>query len=143
MVPSDRPQPAQPFEPLLLEDPLADIGRPERRPTWWLDEKEHAQLLGAKPVAARAAQPAKTRFVVKPRQEPLPAPAPERTEAPPSADFSALMPTLSALDQILQPLGADVPGVPPRPLGRQIKRIGRFGATFGVAMLIAAAVFFR
>ena len=140
--PSDRSLSAQPFEPLLLEDPVADIGRPERRPTWWLDENEHARLMGVKPRAAKAPEAPRTRFVVKPRPESPPPPTPEKAETAPQADFSALMPTLASLDQILQPMAADVPGVP-RLLGRRIKRIGRFGATVGIAALVAAAVFFR
>jgi hypothetical protein len=140
--PSDRSPSAQPFEPLLLQDPVADIGRPERRPTWWLDENEHARVMGAKPRAAKAPEAPRTRFVVKPRPATPPPPVAEKAEAAPQADFSALMPTLASLDKILQPLASDVPGVP-RVLSRRIKRIGRFGATFGIAALVAAAVFFR
>ena len=140
--PSDRSPSAQPFEPLLLQDPVADIGRPERRPTWWLDENEHARLMGVQPRAAKVPEAPRTRFVVKRRPDAPPPAAPEKAEAPPQADFSALMPTLASLDQILQPLAADVPGVPLL-LVRRIKRIGRFGATFGFAVLVAAAVFFR
>lgn len=138
--PSDGSQSAHAFEPLLLHDPVADIGRTERRPTWWLDEGEHARLLGVKPRAAKA--PAKTKFVTKPRTE-SPPPAPEQAEAAPAADFAALVPTLAALDRILQPLAADAPGLAPLLLGRRIKRIGRFGAAFGLATLVAAVVFFR
>ncbi len=138
--PSDGSQSAQAFEPLLLHDPVADIGRAERRPTWWLDEGEHARLLGVKPRAAKA--PAKTKFAVKPRTE-SPPPAPEQAEAASAADFAALVPTLAALDRILQPLAADAPGLAPLLLGHRIKRIGRFGAAFGLATLVAVVVFFR
>ena len=143
-TPSDRPQPPRAFEPLRLDDPLADIGRAERRPTWWLDPDEHARLLGGSPGPAQAPTAAKPRYVVKPRTDPVPpAPAPEKAETAPAADFAALVPTLTSLDRILQPLAADVPGLPSPLLGRRIKRIGRFGATFGLAALVAAAVFFR
>jgi hypothetical protein len=144
MVPpsSDQSQAPRAFAPLRLDDPLADIGRAERRPTWWLDQDEHARLLGTKPPTAKATKAPKPRVVVKPRPEPPPLPEPEKAEAPPVADFATLVPTLTSLDRILQPLAPDVPGVP-HLLGRRIKRIGRFGATFGVAALVAAAVFFR
>ena len=138
---SDRPQAPRAFQPLQLDDPLADIGRAEQRPTWWLDQDEHARLLGVKPPPAKAAKAPKARVVVKPRAEPPP-PAPEKAEALPVADFATLVPTLTSLDRILQPLAPDVPGVPQR-LGRKIKRVGRFGTTFGLAALVAAAVFFR
>jgi hypothetical protein len=136
----DRSQAPRAFQPLRLDDPLADIGRAEQRPTWWLDQDEHARLLGAKP-PAKAPRTPKARVAVKPRAEPPP-PAPEKVEAPPVADFATLVPTLTSLDRILQPLAPDVPGVP-QLLARRIKRIGRFGATFGLAALVAAAVFFR
>jgi hypothetical protein len=140
--PSDRPQSPPAFEPLLLQDPVADIGRTARRPTWWLDEEEHARLMGVKPRAKTPDAP-RTRFTVKPRSEPpRPAPAPEKAEALPVADFSTLVPTLSALDRILQPLAADVPGIAPL-LNRRIKRIGRLGAALGLATLAAAVVFFQ
>jgi hypothetical protein len=138
---SDRPQAPRAFQPLQLDDPLADIGRAEQRPTWWLDQDEHARLLGVKPPPAKAAKAPRARVVVKPRAEP-PLPAPEKTEALPVADFPTLVPTLTSLDRILQPLAPDVPGVPQR-LGPKMKRVGRFGATFGLAALVAAAVFFR
>jgi hypothetical protein len=136
---SDRSQSTPAFGPISLPDPAADIGRAEQRPTWWLDEGEHARLLGVKPRAARAP---KTKFVVKPRIE-SPPPAPEQPEAAPVADFAALVPTLAALDRILQPLAADAPGLARRLLDGRIKRIGRFGAAFGLATLAAAVVFFR
>lgn len=134
---SDRPQSPQAFEPLQLDDPVADIGRPERRPIWWLDEEEHARLMGV----TKGLDAPRTRFVAKPRAAPPP-PPPERVEPVPAADFATLMPTLASLDRILQPLAADVPGVPPL-LNRRIKRIGRLGAAFGLATFVAAAVFFR
>ena len=135
----DRPRPADAFEPISLHDPAADIGRPEQRPTWWLDEGEHARLLGVKPRAAKAPQ---AKFVVKPRAEPPP-PAREPTEAVPAADFAALAPTLAALDRVLKPLAADAPGLAPLLLNSRIRRIGRLGAAFGLATLVAGVVFFR
>jgi hypothetical protein len=137
--PSDRTP--QAFEPLLLQDPVADIGRTAQRPTWWLDEDEHARLMGVKPRAAKALNAPRPRFTVKPRAEPPP-PAPEKVEAPPAADFSTLVPTLTALDRILQPLAADMPGTAPL-LNRRIKRIGRLGAALGLATLAAVVVFFQ
>ena len=139
---SELSQPPRAFAPLRLDDPLADIGRAERRPTWWLDQDEHARLLGAKPPTAKAPRAPKARAVVKPRVEPPPLPVSDKAEAAPVADFATLVPTLTSLDRILQPLAPDMPGVP-QLLGRRIKRIGRFGATFGLAALVAAAVFFR
>jgi hypothetical protein len=136
---SDRSQSADAFEPLLLHDPVADIGRPERRLTWWLDEGEHARLLGVKPRAAKAP---KAKFVVKPRAE-SPPPACEPTEAVPAADFAALAPTLAALDRALRPLAADAPGLATLLLNSRIRRIGRLGAAFGLATLVAAVLFFR
>jgi hypothetical protein len=136
---SDRSPSADAFEPLQLDDPVADIGRPERRLTWWLDEGEHARLLGVKPRAARAPE---ARFVVKPRAE-APPPAREPTEAVPAADFAALAPTLAALDRVLRPLAADAPGLAPLLLNSRIRRLGRLGAAFGLATLVAAVVFFR
>jgi hypothetical protein len=128
------------FEPISLRDPAADIGRAERRPTWWLDESEHARLLGVKPRPAKA--PPKTKFVVKPRAEPPP-PAREPTEAVPATDFAALAPTLAALDRALQPLAADALGLAPLLRNNRIRRIGRLGAAFGLATLVAVVVFFR
>jgi len=139
--PLDQPKSPQAFEPLRLDDPVADIGRPERRPIWWLDEEEHARLMGVTPRMPKGPEATRTRFVAKPRV-PLPPPPPERAEPVPTADFAALAPTLASLDRILQPLAADVPGVPPL-LHRRIKRMGRLGAAFGVATLVAAVVFFR
>jgi hypothetical protein len=136
---SDRSQSAAPFEPIPLRDPAPDIGRAARRPTWWLDEGEHARVLGVKPGAAKAPR---AKFVVKPRAE-LPPPPHEPTEAVPAADFAALAPTLAALDRVLQPLAADAPGLAPLLLDSRIRRLGRFGAAFGLATLVAAAVFFR
>jgi hypothetical protein len=139
--PSDRSPSPQAFEPLQLHDPVADIGRAARRPTWWLDEDEHARLMGVKPRPAKAPDAPRPRFTVKARVEPPP-PAPEKTEAPPAADFSTLVPTLAALDRILQPLAADTPGIAPL-LNRRIKRIGRLGAALGLATLAAVVVFFQ
>jgi hypothetical protein len=140
LVPSpDRSRPADAFEPISLHDPAADIGRAERRPTWWLDEGEHARLLGVKPPPAKAP---KAKFVVKPRAEP-PAPARAPTEAVPAADFAALAPTLAALDRVLRPLAADAPGLAPLLWNNRIRRIGRLGAAFGLATLVAVVVFFR
>jgi len=136
---SDRSGVSDAFEPISLHDPAADIGRPEQRPTWWLDEGEHARLLGVRPRPEKAA---KAKFVVKPRAEPPP-PAPEPTEAVPAADFAALAPTLAALDRVLQPLAADAPGLAPLLLNSRIRRIGRLGAAFGLATLVAVVVFFR
>ena len=136
---SDRSPSANAFEPLQLHDPVADIGRPERRLTWWLDEGEHARLLGAKPRAAKALE---ARFVVKPRAAPPP-PAQQPMEVVPAADFAALAPTLAALDRVLRPLAADAPGLAPLLLNSRIRRLGRLGAAFGLATLVAAVVFFR
>lgn len=136
---SDRSQATPAFGPITIDDPTADIGRAEQRPTWWLDEGEHARLLGVKP---RAPVAPKTTFTVKPRT-PTPAPAPAPKEAVPVVDFGALVPTLTALDRILQPLAADAPGLAPLLADRRIKRIGRFGAALGLATLVAAVVFFR
>jgi len=136
---SDRSQSANAFDPIPFRDPAADIGQAERRPSWWLDAGEHARLLGVKPRATKAPQ---AKFTAKPRTE-SPPPAPEQPEAAPAADFAALVPTLAALDRILQPLAADAPGLAPLLLGGRIKRIGRFGAAFGLATLAAAVVFFR
>ena len=141
--PSDRPQSPPAFEPLRLQDPVADIGRTSRRPTWWLDEEEHALLMGVKPGATKAPDVSRPRFTVKRRAEPpKPAPAPEKAEAPTAADFSALMPTLTSLDRILQPLAANAPGLAPL-LHRRIKRIGRLGAALGLATLAAVVAFFQ
>jgi hypothetical protein len=136
---SDRSQATPAFGPISIDDPTADIGRAEQRPTWWLDEGEHARLLGGKPWAPMAP---KTTFTVKPRT-PAPPPAPAPKEAVPVVDFGALVPTLTALDRILQPLAADAPGLAPLLADRRIKRIGRFGAALGLATLVAAVVFFR
>jgi hypothetical protein len=136
---SDRSQSTNGFDPIPFRDPAADIGQAERRPTWWLDEGEHARLLGVKP---RAATARKAKFTAKPRTE-SPPPAPAPTEAAPAADFSTLVPTLAALDRILQPLAADAPGLAPLLRNGRIKRIGRFGAAFGLATLAAAVVFFQ
>ena len=137
---SDRSQSTPAFGPISLHDPAADIGRAEQRPTWWLDEGEHARLLGVKPRAAKAS---KTKFAVKARTPPPPPAAPAQTEAVPAVDFATLVPTLAALDRILQPLATDAPGLAPLLADRRIKRIGRFGAALGLATLVAAVVFFR
>jgi hypothetical protein len=142
LTPSDQSQSAPAFGPLRLQDPAADIGRAERRPTWWLGEEEHARLLGVKPRAAKLPKATATKPAVRPRTE-TPPPAPEKAEAAPIADFAALVPTLASLDRILQPLAADVPGLAPLLSAHRIKRIGRFGAAFGLATIAAAVVFFR
>ena len=134
----DRSQSANAHDPIPFRDPAADIGRADRRPTWWLDDGEHARLLGVKPRAAKAS---KATFVAKPRAE-TPPPAQAAPELVPATDFAALAPTLKALDEVLQPLAADAPGLAPL-LHRRIKRIGRVGAAFGLATLVAAVVFFR
>jgi len=128
---------ADPFDPIPFRDPASDIGRPAQRPTWWLDEGEHARLLGVKPRAAKAA-PAK--FVAKPRPPSSP-PAAEPLETIPAVDFTALVPTLTALDGILQPLAADAPGLAPLLSRRRIRSISRLGAAFGLATLAAVVVF--
>jgi hypothetical protein len=135
----DRSQTANAREPIPFRDPAADIGRADRRPTWWLDDGEHARLLGVKPRAAKAPT---TKFVVKRRAE-TPPPPQESPEVVPAADFAVLAPTLKALDQVLQPLAANAPGLAPLLRNRRIKRIGRLGAAFGLATLVAAVVFFR
>lgn len=135
----DRSQTASPHERIPFRDPAADIGRAEQRPTWWLDEGEHARLLGVKP---RAAKVPKAKFVAKPRVE-TPPPPQETPDVMPAADFATLAPTLKALDDVLQPLAADAPGLAPLLRDRRIKRIGRLGAAFGLATLVAAVVFFR
>jgi hypothetical protein len=124
------------FDPIPFRDPASDIGRPGPRPTWWLDEAEHARLLGVKPAPAKAP---KARFVAKPRTE-LPPPAPKAEETAPAADFATLVPTLASLDRILRPLASDVPGLAPLLARRRIVGIGRFGAAFGLATLAAVVV---
>ena len=99
--------------------------------------------MGVKPGTAKAPEAPRPRFTVKRRaEEPKPPPAPEKADAPPAADFSALMPTLTSLDRILQPLAADAPGLAPL-LHRRIKRIGRLGAAVGLATLAAVVAFFQ
>jgi hypothetical protein len=95
--------------------------------------------LGVKPASAIARRA--TTFVAKPRTD-LP-PAPNPVEPAPAADFATLVPTLSSLDRILQPLASDVPGLATPLSRRRIAAIGRFGAAFGLATLAAAVVFFR
>jgi hypothetical protein len=135
----DRSQFANPHEPIPFRDPAADVGRADRRPTWWLDDGEHARLLGVK---ARTAKAPTTKFVVKRRAE-APPPPQESPEVVPAADFAALAPTLQALDQVLQPLAADAPGLAPLLRDRRTRRIGRLGAAVGLATLVAAVVFFQ
>ena len=135
----DRTQTANAHEPIPFRDPAADIGRADRRPAWWLDDSEHARLLGLKP---RAAKVPTTKFVAKRRPE-APAPPQESPEVVSAADFAVLAPTLKALDQVLQPLAANAPGLAPLLLNSRIRRLGRFGAAFGLATLVAAVVFFR
>jgi len=139
---SDRTPAADGFEPIPFHDPAADIGRAQQRPTWWLDEGEHARLLGVKPRPAKAAKSTRQSFTAKRRAEPPP-PAPEPVETAPSTDFAALSPTLAALDRVLQPPAFDAPGLAPRPFRRRIKRIGRVGVALGLATVMAAVVFFR
>ena len=133
MLTSDPSQHSSSFDPIPFRDPASDIGRPQQRPTWWLDEGEHARLLGAKPAAAKAPR---AKFAAKPRAE-LPPPAPQPVETAPAADFATLVPTLASLDRILQPLAPDAPGLAPL-----ISRgIGRFGTAFGLATVAAVVVF--
>lgn len=133
---SDPSQHAGAFDPIPFRDPASDIGRSKQRPTWWLDEGEHARLLGVQPGSGKAPR---AKFAAKPRAE-LPPPAPPPVETAPTADFATLVPTLASLDRILQPLAPDAPGLAP-PLSRGIAGIGRFGAAFGLATLAAVVVF--
>jgi hypothetical protein len=127
-------------DPIPFHDRVGDIGRPERRPTWWLDEREHARLLGVKPRSAKVPRP--PTFAPRPRTD-APPPAPQPAEAAPTTDFVTLVPTLASLDQILQPLASDMPGLAPLLSRRRIARIRRLGAAVGLATLVAAVVFFR
>lgn len=132
---TDRSPPGGATQVISLQDTSATDTASERRPTWWLDESEHARLLGVKPREAAAAKP---RVPAKPSAE-VPATAPPEAD-PAFADFAALTPTLAALDRILRPPAADAPGLAPRHRG---DRIRRFGVAFGAAAVMAAVVFFR
>ena len=134
---SDQSRPASSLDPIPFRDPAGDIGRAEQRPTWWLDEGEHARLLGMKPGPAKAPR---ARFAAKPRIE-LPPPAPQPMEAAPAADFATLAPTLASLDRILRPLAPDAPGLAPLLSAGRIASVRRFGAAFGLATLAAVVVF--
>jgi hypothetical protein len=134
---SDQSQPAGSCDPIPFRDPASDIGRSGQRPTWWLDEGEHARLLGLKPATAKTPR---ATFAAKPRID-LPPPTPKPKESAPAADFATLAPTLASLDRILQPLAADAPGLAPLLSRRRINGIGRLGAAFGFATLAAVAVF--
>ena len=134
---SDQSRSASSFDPIPFRDPASDIGRPEQRPTWWLDEGEHARLLGTKPGPAKAPR---ARFAAKPRTE-LPPPAPQPMEAASTADFATLAPTLASLDRILQPLAPDAPGLAPLLSAGRIASVRRFGTAFGLATLAAVVVF--
>jgi hypothetical protein len=138
---SDPSRPSSSFDPIPFHDRAVDIGRSERRPAWWLDESEHARVLGVKPGSAKARRA--TTFVAKPRTDLAP-PALKPVEPAPTADFATLVSTLASLDRILQPLASDAPGLATTLLSRRrIAGIGRFGAAFGLATLAAAVVFFR
>lgn len=136
---TDRTPPGGATQVISLQDTSAADDASERRPTWWLDESEHARLLGVKPrQAAAAATLAKPKTPAKPPAE-APATATPK-EDPALADFAALTPTLAALDRILRPPAADAPGLAPHHRGDRIRRLG---VAFGAAAVMAAVVFFR
>jgi hypothetical protein len=140
LPPSSDPDHSNSCDPISFYDRVGDIGRSERRPTWWLDEGEHARLLGVKPRSVKV--PRATTFAPKPRTD-VPPPAPQPAEPAPATDFVTLAPTLASLDRILQPLASDMPGLAPLLSRRRIAGIRRLGAAVGLATLAAAVVFFR
>lgn len=136
---TDRSPPGGVTQLISLQEISATDAASERRPTWWLDESEHARLLGVKPrKGAGASTAAKPKVSAKSPAE-VPATATPK-EDPAFADFAALTPTLAALDRILRPPASDVPGLAPRHRGDRIRRLG---VAFGAAAVMAAVVFFR
>jgi hypothetical protein len=129
---------ADQFGPIPFRDPNAGAGGTGARPTWWLDDAEHARLLGIKPASRRKAiPPRRPPPAVKPADA-APARPPETAEAWAVGDFNTLAPTLQALDRLL---GTPEPGAPlPAPPRHWSKR---FGVAFGLAAVMAIAVFFR
>lgn len=137
---TDRAPSAGATESFPFQGSEPDLDQAERRPTWWLDESEHARLLGVKLGTAKpAGAAAKPKTSPKP-QSGSPHPAPASNLDPAFADFATLTPTLAALDRILRPPASDAPGLAPR---HRSDRIRRLGVAFGAAAVMAAVVFFR